>query len=65
MNSETEAAVVRDLKDRQMDARTKKNRYVTGSALYAFFEGQEHAFRDLAVQIRMGEYTPIQEKTTA
>jgi hypothetical protein len=35
---------------------------MAGTALYAFFEGQEFAFRDLALQIREGEYHPIHEK---
>lgn len=62
MKTELEAAVVKDLQDREMDARTKKLRYLPGSALFAFFEGQQFAFRDLALQIREGDYKPIQAK---
>lgn len=62
MKTEVEAAVVKDLQDREMNARTKKLRYLPGSALFAFFEGQQFAFRDLALQIREGDYQPIQAK---
>lgn len=62
MKTKLEAAVVKDLQDREMDARTKKLRYLPGSALFAFFEGQQFAFRDLALQIREGDYKPIQAK---
>lgn len=59
MKTEAHAEVVRDLEDRQKDARTKKLRYLPGTALFAFFEGQEFAFRDLAKQIRQGDYQPL------
>lgn len=62
MKTEIEAAVVKDLLEREMDARTKKLRYVQGSTLFAFFEGQQFAFRDLALSIREGDYKPIQAK---
>jgi hypothetical protein len=58
MRTETEAAIVRDLEERKMDARRKKLRYLPGASLYAYFEGQEYAFRDLAKQIREGDYQP-------
>lgn len=62
MKTEIEAAVVKDLQDRELDTRTKKLRYLPGSALFDFFEGQLFAFRDLALQIRQGDYQPIQAK---
>ena len=62
MKTDLEVAVVRDLQDRELDARTKKLRYLPGSSLFAFFEGQQFAFRDLALQIREGDYQPIQAK---
>lgn len=62
MTTDAEAKVVKDLQDRQLDARTKKLRYMPGTALYAFFEGQEFAFRDLAIQVKTGDYPPFQAK---
>jgi len=54
-----EAQVVRDLEESKTDARRKKLRYLPGASLYAYFEGQEFAFRDLAKQIRQGDYQPL------
>lgn len=62
MKTELEADLVKDLQEREMDARTKKLRYVQGSTLFAFFEGQQFAFRDLAISIRQGDYKPLLEK---
>jgi hypothetical protein len=59
MKTEAHASVVRDLEDRKTDAWRKKLRYLPGAALYAYFEGQEFAFRDLAKQIREGDYQPF------
>lgn len=59
MRTETEAAIVRDLEERNMDARRKKLRYLPRDSLYAYFERQEYAFRDLEKQIREGDYQPL------
>jgi hypothetical protein len=64
MRTDLEARVVRDLEARQKDARHRKGRYLAGTALYAYFEGQEFAFRDLALSIRQGDYDAIRQEVT-
>ena len=64
MRGELEARIVRDLEERQKEARARKNVYLPKSPHYWYFEGQEFAFRDLAMLIRNGEYEPVKAEVT-
>ena len=45
-------------------AKAQRDRYASGSALWSFYDGKMHAYRDLCLSVRNGDFSPFDDAPT-
>lgn len=42
-------------------AKQQRDRYASGCTLWSFYDGKMHAYRDLALSVRNGDFAPLDD----